>query len=365
MNVTALVLVAALSQYSPLPPVPPPGPPAPYFTQLADHAGVSGMPGSVDGLRFFTGRLTRPMAMTSDAAGNVWVLTEGAVYGTSVVRLIAGDSIWTWSAPLPFHLSNLGGLVVDPSTFELFFTNRTEHTVYRIPTWGAGATLHAGFPNFPALLDGNRLGALFASPSGITIDANRNLYVSDSANHTVRKITPAGNVTTLFPSISGFTPTAIAMDAARNRVVLVGNSAIYVLSLTGGNPGWVAGYTSSVNAMVDGDDTVARFANPTSVAVDAAGNIFVGDYEVTSLTPPGATFRGGIRQIRPGQYVPRYPSQSYPTTVVTLSLAPAYIQLRPNGFWSDPVLDTPAALTWLGSSLAVSDPIRSTVRLIR
>lgn len=97
-----------------------------------------------------------------------------------------------------------------------------------------------------ALINGNGTNASFKHPAGLAFDNLGNLYVADQQNHCIRKITPNGDVTTF-----------------------AGNGT--------------AGAT-------DGTGTAARFNNPTGVAVDAAGNVYVADYsnhKIRKITPAG------------------------------------------------------------------------------
>src|SRR5260370_104826 len=92
----------------------------------------------------------------------------------------------------------------------------------------------AGSPGGPGYADGTGSTARFASPSGVVVDSSSNVYVADSGNDTIRKITPAGVVTTL---------------------------------------AGLAGVQGSAN----GTNSVARFDNPSGVVVDSSGNVYVAD----------------------------------------------------------------------------------------
>ncbi len=166
----------------------------------------------------------------------------------------------------------------------------------------AGLALNAGSAN------GTNSTARFRYPEGVAVDANGNLYVADTDNDTIRKVTPAGVVTTLaglagsYGSANGTNstarfdfPTGVAVDGAGNVYVADEyNHTIRKVTPVGTN--WVvttvaglAGYTGSAN----GTNSTARFYYPEGVAVDANGNLYVADRNndtIREVTPVGTNW---------------------------------------------------------------------------
>lgn len=154
--------------------------------------------------------------------------------------------------------------------------------------------------------------ARFNQPLGIARDGVGNLYVADSASHTIRKISPTGVVTTLagtagasgsndgtgaaarFSALKG-----LAVDSGGN-VYAVDNSAIRKISPLGvvTTLAGVAGEPGDA----DGTGSAARFRRPWGIAVDAAGNAYVADTEnlvVRRITPAGVvSTHAGTRGMR-------------------------------------------------------------------
>lgn len=172
--------------------------------------------------------------------------------------------------------------------------------VRRVTPAGLVTTL-AG-TNTAGALDGNGNAAQFGNPKGLAIDPAGNVFVADDNNANIRKVTPTGDVTTFVGSagLRGTTdatgtnalfydPWGVAMDAAGSIYVAdTGNQLIRKVSPTGdvttltGRPG--------VRGFADGAPGIATFENPTGVAVDFAGNVYVvdsGTYLVRKVTPDG------------------------------------------------------------------------------
>ncbi|MDX2249400.1 MAG: IPT/TIG domain-containing protein [Bacteroidia bacterium] len=159
-------------------------------------------------------------------------------------------------------------------------------------------------------LDGPGNTARFAFPYGIAVDAQGNVFVGELDNHRLRKITPAGFVSTFAGGstsglINGVGPAAafgalagLDFDASGNLIIAdFGNNAIRmsdpnasVVTLAGGGSNGASGY-------LDNFGSSARFYFPTGVAVDASNNVLVADrsnHAVRMITPAGfvSTFAG-------------------------------------------------------------------------
>jgi sugar lactone lactonase YvrE len=149
-------------------------------------------------------------------------------------------------------------------------------------------------------LDATGIGAQFNNPNGIAVDAQGNIYVSDSFNNRIRKITPGGIVSTLAgngtagyadgPAASAafYAPQGLAVDASGNVFVCdFGNNVIRKISTTG-MVSTFAGNT--IPNYVDGSATAAEFDGPAAVALDKTGNLYVADHNnnvIRKVTPAG------------------------------------------------------------------------------
>src|SRR5262249_4021599 len=136
-------------------------------------------------------------------------------------------------------------------------------------------------------LDGTGAAARFNSPTGVAVDAAGTLYVADQNNHTIRKVTPAGVVTTLagtagLPGSADGTggaarfnfPAAVAVDGSGNVYVADGNNDTIRQITASGIVTTLAG-SAGAPGSADGMGAAARFGTPTGVAVDTAGNVYV------------------------------------------------------------------------------------------
>jgi len=140
--------------------------------------------------------------------------------------------------------------------------------------------------------------ASFSSMQGIAIDAAGNLYVADSGNQAIRKVTPGGVVTRFagtgtmgaangpVASATFNAPTGVAIDAAGNVYVAdFGNKMIRKITADG-IVSTLAG--SGTVGYDNGTGATATFTSPDRLVVDAAGNVYVSDFKmVRKITPDG------------------------------------------------------------------------------
>jgi len=157
------------------------------------------------------------------------------------------------------------------------------------------------------LYNANGIAAKFSGPNDMVIDNNGIIYVVDSSNHVIRRIDTDGNVTTFAGSSQGFldgaptvakfdSPRGIAVDNQGNVFVAdTGNNSIRKIS-PAGFVSTIAGSTG-LAGFVDGNAFVAKFATPNSLVVDNQGNVFVadtGNNRIRKISPSGdvTTFAG-------------------------------------------------------------------------
>ncbi|MGT2428300.1 NHL repeat-containing protein [Cupriavidus basilensis] len=274
--------------------------PAGVVTTLAG----SGATGSADGTGS-AASFNTPVGVAVDGNGNVYVAeTVGNVVRkispAGVVTTLAGSSASGYAdgtgAAASFNIP--AGLAVDANG-NLYVADSRNHTIRKISPAGVVTTLAGSTTSGSA--DGTGSAASFKNPGAVALDAAGNVYVADMGNHMIRKITPAGAVTTLAGSTaSGYVdgtgsaasfngPYGIAVDAIGHVYVAdTFNNAIRRISPAGVVITLAGSLTSG---QADGTGSAASFKNPTGVAVDAGGSVYVSDANnnlIRKITPTRA-----------------------------------------------------------------------------
>ncbi len=182
--------------------------------------------------------------------------------------------------------NNPHGIAVDHQG-SVYTTDRWSHTIRKITIDGMVSTL-AGSQGVSGDTDGIGNAALFNEPWGLCVDHLRNVYVADTRNNKIRKITPDGVVSTIagsgnFGSSNGFgtaatfgNPTGIECDLDGNIYVADHLTHIIRKISPSGMVTTIAGkpYTMGSN---DGVGTEATFARPYGLELDHEGNILIAD----------------------------------------------------------------------------------------
>lgn len=256
---------------------------------------VAGLPlGSRDGVG--TGaRLNSPNGVAMGNAGELWiadtgnsvlrrVLPDGTVITVAGLAGVTGITDGTGSEAL---FSSPAGVVVTPDQV-VYVTDRGAHTLRRCTLDGQVTTI-AGTPRRSGTADGLGSEARFDQPDGIVLDRDGTLLVADMGNHCIRRVTPAGEVTT----VAGVAGTAGSQDGPRDqalfrqprRLCLASDGSLYVADFgnatirrirSNGDVTTVAGKAGAVG-YADGARGDARFSSPIGITLDSKGNLYVAD----------------------------------------------------------------------------------------
>ncbi len=224
---------------------------------------------------------------------------ETAPAPTEVVSTLAGSGIEgdADGAGTAAQFNFPSGVAAEASG-NVYVADRDNHKIKKITPDGVVSTL-AGSGTFGDV-DGTGTDAQFFGPEGVAVDTDGNVYVADKNNHKIRKITPAGAVSTLAGSGTLGSNEGIGTAAQFNEpqgVAVDTDGNVYVADYGGhkirkitpdGVVSTLAG--SGTQGEADGSGTAAQFRSPQDVAVDASGNVYVADLvneKIRKITPDG------------------------------------------------------------------------------
>jgi predicted outer membrane repeat protein len=263
-----------------------------------------------------TTTLARPSGVATDSAGNLFVsdtlnhrivkITPGGTVSILAGTGTAGFADGQGSAA---QFNEPVGIVVTPGGV-VYVADSKNHRIRAISGTGNVSTFSGlGMPGFT---DGVPAAARFNLPSGLAIAGDGTLHVADRGNHRIRRIDAGGNASTLAglstpgatnggSSVATFAnPVGIAMDALGNTYVTeAGGHAIRVID-SGGNAAVFAG-SSTTAGMTNATGINARFSSPGGLAFRADGTLLVadtGNHLIRSVNASGVvtTFAGSGTQ---------------------------------------------------------------------
>ncbi len=211
--------------------------PAQYYV-VSTVAGNGRLQSNASGTTAINARLISPRGIATDAAGNIYF---GDTYYSQV-----------------FQVTPAGVLNVIAGT-------------------GRQGSSGDGGPATAALID---------TPSALALDSSSNLYIADSANGNIRRVTPAGIIST-FATIAG--PTGLAFDSA--GLLYVSQASLHTVSriAADGTISVYAGTTSGFSGD-SGPANTARLFSPSGLKFDSKGNLFIADtqnHRIRRVTPAG------------------------------------------------------------------------------
>jgi len=270
-------------------------------------AGQAGTPGSVNGTGT-NAQFYYPDDVATDRGGNVYV----AEYYDGKIRKLTPAGVVT---TLASGFYGPEGVAVDLAS-NVYVADSFHHVIQKVTPGGATAVL-AGTLNTAGNADGTNGTALFNSPWGIAVDSATNIFVADGTN-IIRRIKPVGAnwVVTTIAGVAGSagsndgtnsqarfnTPASLAVDTAGTVYVAdSANNTIRKITLApdGSGTNWIvttvagiAGSSGSRDGTGTNSQTGAQFYSPEGIAVDSTGNLYVADtYNrlIRKITPAGVT----------------------------------------------------------------------------
>jgi sugar lactone lactonase YvrE len=256
---------------------------------------------SGDGAAATAAGLSDPSSVALDPVGDLYIADRDnnrirkVAAGSGIITTVAGSEPGVLSDGVPATSARLGfplGVAVD-SAGNLYIAEDT-----RIRTVAAGSGIittvagNFGSPGFSG--DGGAAtGAQLTYPEGVALDSAGNLYIADTDNDRIRKVTAGSGIITTVAGIGspGFSgdggaataaqigpPAGVALDSAGNLYIAdYFNHRIRKVTAVSGIITTVAGNGSRGSSGDGGAATAAQIARPAGVALDSAGNLYIAD----------------------------------------------------------------------------------------
>lgn len=324
---------------------------------VSTMAGKAGVTGKADGLRE-EARFYEPTDIAVDDKGNVFVtdLVNNLIRKITpdgMVSTYSGDRVngsGSTDGPISIaRFSQPSGIDIDAAG-NLFIAEIGNGIIRKISADGIVSTV-AGTANvYSRLLDGTGPAAVFNRPSDVVVAPDGTLYVADTGNSAIRKITTDRVVTTLPGTSSGafVSPNGIEIDSQGNLYVSTGGSYVYrpvssdlVMKINPeGTISTVAGLANVPTSHADGIGSTARFFHPSGLVIDPNGDLLVAD-----------TLNHALRKVTLGGVVTT-PIGAAPTAAMVNGVFNAARYSRPNGLVS------------YGASLFVADTDNCVIRKV-
>ena len=251
---------------------------SPSTLAVSTVAGTAGITGTTDDIGA-AARFTKPKGLTADGAGNVYIIdSSNQTLRKMVLANYAVSTLATFNT-LPAALAIDGTDVI---------VSLGDHTIVRVASVGGAVTLLAGTSNASGFVDGVGAAARFTRPAGLYNDGAGSLYVADGGNYALRKIALATGTVSTFAGASSigssdgvgaaahfWAPQGMVADASGSLYVAdTNNDTIRKVTLADGTVSTIAGSAGQVGSSDGaGAATDARFNQPGGLALDEAAQV--------------------------------------------------------------------------------------------
>ncbi|QTE24336.1 MBG domain-containing protein [Polaribacter cellanae] len=265
--------------------------------------------------------LADPTGMTIDSNDNIYLLDRNAnslkkITPTGVVTILAGGGCsGDVDGTLPAAKFNYPDGIALDSNNNIYIADTGNHKIRKITPSGTVTTLAGRGSIFSGDADGTGTDAQFNRPTGIAIDSDGNVYVGDGSNRKIRKITPAGVVTTFagngsYGNTDGTGTNAtfsselddIVIDKFNNLYVTdQGNNSIRKIT----SNGVVTTLVGNGSGDLDGPVATAKFAEPRGITLDKEGNFIIsdqGNYKIRKINNTINSLEGNPTTAEIGNY---------------------------------------------------------------
>ena len=321
-----------------------------------------------------TPQMANPAGLAMDAAGNLYIAVQGARFSapnnvnrilkvspSGTVTTVAGNGTGGFSGDggpaTSAELNGPSGVAVDAQG-NLYIADTLNNRVRKVTPDGIISTVAGNGTSLYSGDGGPAVSAQLSGPQGLALDASGNMFVADAGNNVVRKISASGTITTVAGNgTAGFSgdggqataaqlnsPAGVAVDGNGNVFISdTANEIVRKVSADGVITTYAGNGSSppaSMNPITVGDGgpaTSAELSTPLGLAVDAAGNLYIADAQdnairkvttegIISTVASGGLFVGGGSSLEPG-----YPSSVAVDRSGTLFIATNQAAENPQG----------------------------------
>ena len=274
---------------------------------ISTVAGNGALSFSGDGGPATSAGLGRPIGVAIDANGVLYIADtynqRVRKVSAGVIGTIAGGGVAD-GGPAAFGLTNEPYGAVKDANGNLYVVEARGHRVRKITPSGTLSTFAGtGVPGY-AGDGGQATSAQLNWPQGLVLDGSGNLYIADTGNNRVRKVTPAGIITTFAGTgVYGYSgddgpatsakladPTAVAVNSQGNVYIADSDNNRIRMVSTSGAITTVAGNGTEGFAGDGQAATSAKISYPKAIALDNAGNLYIADannYRVRMVSKAG------------------------------------------------------------------------------